>query len=126
MNMSKYNEIVGRNIKNIRESRNINHKIFSDILSVSTDTLKRIEAGDEEIDDYVDIYRITCMREKFGEDIINELFKDVGKLSGVTEASCALEESIIKSIRNMPSEKHKEFFAWFCELIANGTCNLRI
>jgi transcriptional regulator with XRE-family HTH domain len=120
MDMMKFNEIVGKNIKNIRESRNLSKGEFASAIMIGEEILEEIESGEGMIDDHINIMRIGIMQTKFGLDTATELFKGVNESVSCNVKLTALEAALIRNFRKIDGAKDKLlFFAWLFNCIKN-------
>lgn len=120
MSTEKFNEIVGKNIKNIRKTRNIKPDEFAHKIGISGRILKQLEEGEQNINDFIDVLCLARMQHEFGKNIISETFKGVAELFDTAIKLTDSEKTIINSLRRMESDNERLFIVWLCEVIADG------
>jgi len=125
MSTERFNEIVGKNIKNIRKAKNIDPDQFAHKLGISGRILKQLEEGEQNINDFIDALCLARMQHEFGKNIISEMFKGVSELFNTAIKLTDSEQAIINNVRRMGSDNERQFIVWLSEVIADGRLKVR-
>lgn len=120
MREEKFNNIVGKNIKHIRKTRNIDPDKFAYKLGISGRILKQIEEGEQNINDFIDIHCIARIQNEFGKNIVDELFKGVAELYNTAIKLNDSEQAIINNVRLLNTDNERQFIVWLSEVMASG------